>query len=217
MAHWVTALIALESSHVEPSGEPFAAPGRGRVLAHSALLDVGDGAGQLSFLDRGAWEKALAVMSSPGRDVRAFRAWDGVVEAGQGAPVDDWYLSLVVAPGAVALEFDDPTVAGAIRRALAAYLPLLRGRLIATSALMPDWRRCAGALTVFEARSAAEAALLAGEDPWRIVFPGRLFRLERAVFRRVGAPAGPNTQRYGGANPWPGGSFAPAGSASVET
>ena len=118
-----------------------------------------------------------------------------------------WYLSAPADLGTAALEFDDPAVSGALQRTLASYLPLLGRRLIATSTLMSDWRRCAGALTAFEAQSEAEALTLAAADPWRALFTGRLFRLERAIVRRVPAPAGPNTQRYGGANPWPGGRF----------
>jgi hypothetical protein len=90
---------------------------------------------------------------------------------------------------------------------LASYLPRLGRRLVATSTLMPDWTHCAGGFTVFEARSEVEARTLAADDPWRALYRGRLFRLERAIVRRLPAPAGPNTQRYGGANPWPGSTF----------
>jgi hypothetical protein len=114
---------------------------------------------------------------------------------------------LVAARFELVAEFDDPAVVGAIRRTLGGFLPLLGRRFIATSTLMPDWRQCAGALTVFEAGSEAEAQMLASNDPWQAIFTGRLFRLERAIVRRMLPPAGPNTQRYGGASPWPGGTF----------
>lgn len=205
MPDWATAVMAVETATAEATFEPFGPPGRGRVLAHSSLLDVGSGSGQLWFLDRDAWEEALAVAPA-GRQVRALRVWNALVDNAS-ARVDQWYLSGAADLGTAALEFDDPAVAGAIQRTLASYLPLLGGRFIATSTLMSDWRHCAGALTVFEARSEAEARTLAVDDPWRTIFPGRLFRLERMIFRRVAPPVGPNTQRYGGANPWPGGAF----------
>ena len=207
MPDWATALIAVESMTAEAGGETFGPPGRGRLLAHSALVDAGSGGGHVWLLDRSAWEEALAVASRVGRQIRAVRVWDAVVAEGSAPPVDQWYVSVSLDLGTPALEFDDPAVSGAIRRTLESYLPLLGRRLIATSTLMSDWRHCCGALTAFEAGSAAEARVLASDDPWRAMFPGRLFRLERAVFRHVPPPAGPNTQRYGGTNPWPGGAF----------
>ncbi len=211
MPDWATALIAVDPATAEVPGEPAGPPGGGNLLAHSALLDAGSGTGHLWLLDRGAWEEALAFAASDGRQVRAVRVWDALVGDRFAAPVDGWYASVVVDLGRAALEFDDPAVAGAIHRTLASYLPLLGRRLIATSTLMSDWRTCCGALTVFEARSHAEARMLALEDPWRSLFSGRLFRLGRAIVRRLVPPAGPGTQRYGGASPWPGGRFGPPG------
>jgi len=200
-------MMAVETRTAGPVPEPIVPPGRGRMLAHSRLLDAGSGSGQLSFLERGAWEEALTIAPVEGRQLRALRVWDEVVAEGAADPADGWYVSAPADLGTAALEFDDPAVGGAIQRMLASYLPLLGRRLIATSTLMPDWRHCAGALTAFEAQSEAEARTLAANDPWRAIFSGRLFRLERAIVRRVPPPAGPNTQRYGGANPWPGGTF----------
>jgi hypothetical protein len=208
MPVWVTAVMAVETGTAASAPEPFVPPGPGRLLAHSRLLDAGSGRGQLWFLERGAWKEALAAAAVEGREQRVLRVWDEVVAEGAVDQAHGWYLSAPADLVSAALDFDDPTVVGAIKRTLASYLPLLGRRLIATSTLMPYWRRCAGALTAFEAESDAEAQALAANDPWRAVFSGRLFRLERAIVRRVPAPAGPNTQRYGGANPWPGGTFA---------
>jgi hypothetical protein len=209
---WATAVLAVETRTGAPAPmtepEPLGWPDGGRLLAHSRLLDAGSGSGQLAFLERSAWKETLAIGAVEGREQRALRVWEEVVAEGAAEPADGWYLSAAADLHAAALEFDDPAVSGAIQRTLASYLPLLGRRLVAISTVMPDWRRCAGALTVFDARSEAEARTLAANDPWRAIFPGRLFRLERAIVRRVPAPAGPNTQRYGGANPWPGGSFA---------
>jgi len=203
MRAWATAVMAVET----PSADPAVAPGTGGLLARSRLLDAGCGGGQLSFLERGAWKEALAIAPVEGRQLRALRVWDEVVAEGAADPADGWYVSIPADLGSAALEFDDTAIVGAIRRTLATYLPLLGRRVIATSTLMSDWKRCAGALTVFEAGSDAEARMLGANDPWRAIFPGRLFRLEHAIIRRVPGPVGPNTQRYGGANPWPGGTF----------
>lgn len=209
MPDWATAVVAVETA--APAGVPvpeaLVPPGRGRMLAHSRLLDAGAGSGEVLFLDRGAWEEALTIAPVDGRKLRPLRIWDALVSDGPAAPVDGWYVSAPSDLGTAALEFDDPAVVGAIQRTLSSYLPLLGSRLIAISTLMSDWRHCAGAFTVFEAGSDAEAWTLAGNDPWRAVFTGRVFRLERAIVRRVAPPAGPGTQRYGGANPWPGGAF----------
>lgn len=203
MPEWATAVVALGAGDVQ-----FAVPpGQGRLVAHSALLDAGDGSGHLWLLDRDAWKAAAAVTSTGLQQSRVVRVWDALVGEGTAPPAEGWYVSIALDPGTSALDFDDPAVEGAIRHVLAGYLPLLGGRFIATSTLMPDWRQCCGALTAFTAGSDAEARTAALDDPWRSLFPGHVFRLERAIVRRVDPPAGPNTQRYGGANPWPGGRF----------
>lgn len=208
MLVWATAVVAVEGPGARPQPKSLVSPDRRWLLADSPLLDAGDGRGELWLLERDAWKASVLLSPAEGWQERALRVWDGVVAQGAGAQLaHGWYVSVSADIGTAALEFDDPAVIGAIRRTMASFLPLLGSRFIATSTLMPDWRRCAGALTVFEARSEAEARMLAASDPWQALFAGRLFRLERAVFRRVLPPAGPNTQRYGGANPWPGGSF----------
>ncbi|HKA09266.1 MAG TPA: hypothetical protein VKI99_02225 [Candidatus Dormibacteraeota bacterium] len=207
MPVWATAVMAVESQPAKPVPEPLAPPDQGRELAQSPLLDAGNGSGQLWFLNRGAWNESLTLAQPEGWQFRALRIWDAVVAEAGTDQAGGWYLSAPADLGTAAVEFDDPAVVGAIRRTLGSFLPLLGRRFIATSTLMPDWKTCAGALTVFEAGSDAEARMLAATDPWQAIFTGRLFRLERAIVRRVPPPAGPNTQRYGGANPWPGGTF----------
>lgn len=96
--------------------------------------------------------------------MRALRIWDAVVTESGPDPADGWYLSAPADLGAAALACDDPAVIGPIRRTLGSFLPLLGRRFIATSTVMPDWRRCAGALTAFEARSEAEARMLAANE-----------------------------------------------------
>jgi hypothetical protein len=204
MPHWATAVLVVERR----TGVPVTTIPPDGLLAHSRLLDAGSGSGHLWFLERAAWKEAMTIAPAEGRQERALRIWDEVVAAGAADPADGWYVSVPTDLGSAALEFDDVAVIGAIQRTLESFLPLLGRRLIATSTLMPDWRRCAGSLTAFEAGSDAEARMLAENDPWRAIFPGRVFRLERAIVGRVPPPVGPSTQRYGGANPWPGGTFA---------
>jgi hypothetical protein len=203
MAVWATAVLEVGAGTAEPPIRPDQAG----LLAQSRLLDTGSGGGRLSFLEQGVWKEVLAITAADGSWVRPLRVWDALVAEGEAEPANGWYASVSADLGSAALEFDDPTISGALHRTLASYLPLIGRRLIGISTLMADWRRCAGCLTVFEAGSDAEARVLAANDPWRAVFAGRLFRLERAIVRRAPAPAGPGTQRYGGANPWPGGSF----------
>lgn len=207
MPVWATAVLAVDTPAAEPISESLLPPSQGRVLANSRLLNAGSGSGQLWFLERDAWEEAVTIAPAEGQRLRAFRIWEVLVAEGATAPADRWYLSAPAELGTAALEFDDPAIGGAIQRTLGSYLPLLGRRLVAISTLMSDWRHCAGAFTVFEADSEVEARTLAASDPWQAIFPGRLFHLERAIVRRVPAPAGPITQRYGGANPWPGGTF----------
>lgn len=208
MPVWATAVIAVDPPQPEP-GAASPPPGSGhRPLGSSRLLDAGSGTGQLRFFDPDEWREARSLPAAEGPRWRALRVWDAIVARGRAATVDGWYVSLPAELGTAALDFDDPAVAGALRLMLGSFLPLLGRRLIATSTLMPAWKRCAGAITVFGAASEAEARTLASSDPWQAIFAARLFRLEQAIVSRVPAPAGPGTQRYGGANPWPGGSFA---------
>ncbi len=108
MPDWATAVIAVDPATAEAPGEPAGPPGRGRLLAHSALLDAGSGTGQLWLLDRDAWEEALAFATGDGRQVRAVRVWDALIGDGLASPVDHCYVSAVVDLGTeAALEFDD--------------------------------------------------------------------------------------------------------------
>jgi hypothetical protein len=45
MRAWATAVIAVERPPAKPMPASLAPPGRGGVLAHSPLLDAGNGAG----------------------------------------------------------------------------------------------------------------------------------------------------------------------------
>jgi hypothetical protein len=204
MAAWLTLVVSTtERAEFEQLFEEVRSAGR--VLAESPLLDAGSGPANLVALEREAW-KEVRRRAAGKPDVRVLRVWDEVFGDGEGAG-GPLYLSLVANVDEAALEYDDPTVTGAARATLATFLPLLATRFVAISTLMMDWSHCSGALTVFEAASQLEATTLAASDPWRAIGPARLYRVERAVFRRVAPPVGPSTQRYGAANPWPSGTF----------
>ncbi len=202
---WLTLVVA-EGEGAELDQLLDQLRGAGRVLAGSRLLDAGSGAGSLLALDREAWKEARQ-RAAGYPDVRVLRVWDEVVGQRQGAEAP-LYVSLVANTDESALIYDDPTVTGAARATMSGFLPLLATHFVAISTLMNDWSHCSGALTVFSAASQLEAASLATADPWRAVGPARLYRLEQPAFRRVAPPVGPNTQRYGASNPWPGGTFA---------
>ena len=175
------------------------------VVAGTELLDAGSGGGALLALEREAWQEARRLLAGQPQ-ARVLRVADEIVRD-LDEESSDWYVSLVANPDDAAFDFDDPAVAGAERATLGAFLPQIGTGFIAMSTLMNDWFHCSGAITVFQAASPAEAASLAASDPWRALGPHRLYRTRRAMFRRVQPPPGPNTQRYGAANPWPGGSF----------
>jgi len=202
---WLTLVIATaDGLKLEDFREQLR--GAGSIVAGTELLDAGSGGGALLALEREAWQEARRLLAGQ-PEVRVLRVWDEIVRD-LDEESSDWYVSLVANPDDAAFDFDDPTVAGAERATLGAFLPQMGTSFIAMSTLMNDWFHCSGAITVFEAASPAEAASLAASDPWRALGRHRLYRVRRAVFRRVQPPPGPNTQRYGAANPWPGGSFA---------
>ena len=103
-------------------------------------------------------------------------------------------VSLVLAPRGVRLLFDDTAVAEARRRVLAAVPPA-----DAVSTLLSDASHFEGAVSVW--RGVPE--WVPGADPFARVFPALRLEVEAGLFGRVPAPAGPVTERYGSAQPWP--------------
>ena len=100
-------------------------------------------------------------------------------------------VSLVLAPSAVRLLFDDTSVQGARRAALSASFPprfcstLVRGDSI-----------FAGAVTARDEHGV--------DDPFARIFPARSLKVEAGLFADwVPPPAGPVIERYGSGNPWP--------------
>jgi hypothetical protein len=102
------------------------------------------------------------------------------------------WISLVLAPAGVSLDFDDPVVLGATRAVLG--LEPVR----ALSTLIVERIRFAGALTADDVLSERLRS-----DPFARIFPGQLLEVAPGLIGRMPAPVGPGVQRYGGGNPWP--------------
>jgi len=116
------------------------------------------------------------------------RAIDGT---GQGG-----WVSLVTAPPGLFLPFDDPAVAHATRMVLA------MAPADVFSTLVEGDDRCLGALTGMHGDSGR-----LGYDPFANLFPAVVLRVGPGILGHMPMPVGPSTQRYGGANPWPGDRF----------
>lgn len=102
-------------------------------------------------------------------------------------------VSLALAPAGVSLLFDDAAVSQAIR----AVLSMPSADACSTLTLGDD--RFVGAVTVVHGDDTSRLRF----DPFNAIFPARVLRVEAGLFGWMPAPAGPVTQRYGAANPWP--------------
>lgn len=102
-------------------------------------------------------------------------------------------VSLVLAPDAVRLAFDDPAVQQA-RRAILAGMPFR-----AVSTLLTDASHFEGSIVVMDAGEAPRAAA----DPFARIFPARILHVDAGLLGSVPPPAGPVIERYGSAQPWP--------------
>jgi len=109
---------------------------------------------------------------------------------------DGGWVSLVIGPPGLFVPFDDPMVTQATRMVLA--MPPVD----VFSTLVESDDRCRGALT----GTHGEPSRL-GYDPFANLFPAVVLRVGPGILGRMPAPVGPSTQRYGGANPWPGDRF----------
>lgn len=151
----------------------------GSVFASAPVWsDVGHSAGVLC-----AW---AAELEQPTRTATKIdpRAID--------ASGDGGWVSLALAPPGISLPFDDPAVTHATRMVLA------MAPADAFSTLVEGDDRCRGALTGVR----GELGRL-GYDPFANLFPTVVLRVGPGLLGHMPAPAGPSTQRYGGANPWP--------------
>jgi len=118
------------------------------------------------------------------------RAIDPVGDAGA--------VSLVLAPDGQYLPFDDPAVAHATRMVLA--MP----PAAVFSTLVDGDDRCRGSLTGVHGDDGR-----LGYDPFGVLFPPVVLRVEAGILGRMPSPSGPVTQRYGATNPWPWDRFGP--------
>jgi hypothetical protein len=98
------------------------------------------------------------------------------------------WVSLSLGPP---LPFDDAAVSGALRR----YLAGPSGRAVTT--LLVSDVLYVGALVVGDSKGELY------EDPFALVYPRRLLRVDAGVFGRQPHPPGPGIARYRGAWPWP--------------
>jgi hypothetical protein len=96
-------------------------------------------------------------------------------------------VALVAAPPGVSLHFDDPSVTGAIRAALASEPAEV------CSCLMKEGSRFVGALV-----SPPHLA-----TPFATIFPQRTITVGRGLLGRPPWPTGPGTARYVAEVPWP--------------
>jgi hypothetical protein len=103
------------------------------------------------------------------------------------------WVSLVLAPDGLSLDFDDPAVLGATREALAQ--PWSAEVL---STLVVEQMRFGGAVTAVR-----DDPRRLADDPFARLFPARILRVDAGLFGTMPAPVGPGTQRYGAGNPWP--------------
>lgn len=109
-------------------------------------------------------------------------------------------VSLALAPAGVSLLFDDVAVSQAIR----AVLSMPSADACSTLTLGDD--RFVGAVTVVHGDDTSRLRF----DPFGLLVPARIFRVDAGLFGWMPAPAGPVTQRYGAGNPWPWDRFTPA-------
>jgi hypothetical protein len=148
-------------------------------------------------------EAAVAVREPDGHPVGFLAVWrQGAKRSRQGRRIDaraidvsgeEAWVSLVLAPDGVSLDFDDAAVVGATRGALAQ--PWSAGVL---STLVVEEMRFAGAVTAVR-----DTPRRLADDPFAQLFPARILRVDAGLLGTMPAPVGPGTQRYGAGNPWP--------------
>jgi hypothetical protein len=170
-------------------------------INQTGLREGGREVGSLAALSKDALKPAKEATADLVGRARALRV-DADIIATDPPSAKAAFVFLAVDLHGHSIDHDDPAVTGAIRAYLGEYLPVLGPRFIGVSTLL-DRIAYAGGLTAFEASSETEARHLAQDDPWRRIFPGRVFQTSSGFFQRQLPPAGPGTQRSGGGSPWP--------------
>lgn len=103
------------------------------------------------------------------------------------------WASLVLAPEAAWLLFDDPAVSAAMRAVLVG--PPVD---VVSTLVTGDDRFVGSIMAVLD-----DAPERLQHDPFSAMFPRRLLRVDAGLLGRTPSPVGPGIQRYGAANPWP--------------
>lgn len=148
-------------------------------------------------------EAAVAVRTPDGHSAGVLAVWpQGAKRPRQARRIDARaidpsgeaaWVSLVLAPDGISLDFDDPAVVGATRDALAQ--PWSAAVL---STLVVEKMRFGGAVTAVR-----DTPRRLQDDPFARLFPARILRVDAGLLGTMPAPVGPGTQRYGAGNPWP--------------
>jgi hypothetical protein len=147
-----------------------------------ALVDIEPrDATRRAAVREGGW---LAVWDDPGSAPDWTWRIDPRVLDAEG---EETVVALAAAPPGISLPFDDPSVTGAIRSALASEPATL------CTTLLTDGRRYSGVLI-------APPHLA---TPFATIFPQRTLHVAAGVLGRTPWPTGPGAQRYVGGVPWP--------------
>jgi hypothetical protein len=153
-------------------------------------------------------EAAAGVQELDGRPAGFLAVWrEGAKRPRRGRRIDaraidpsgdEAWVSLVLTPDGVSLDFDDPAVVQATRDALAQPSP---AEVLST--LMVESMRFGGGVTAVR-----DDPHSLEDDPFARLFPARILRVDAGLFGTMPPPVGPGTQRYGAGNPWPSDRFA---------
>jgi hypothetical protein len=201
MPGWSTLVIDLRADpdQRERLRELLAAHG---VINETALQENGEDVGSVTALPRATLKAAKDATNGLEGQARALRVDADIISTDGSRTEASTFVFLAVDMFGRWIDHDDPTINGAIRFYLGAYLPVLGPRFVAVSTLL-DRIMYAGGLTALEAPSVEEARLLSADDPWGRIYPGHVYRTASTFFQRQLPPPGPGTQRSGGGSPWP--------------
>lgn len=167
-------LLHTDSPIADPPAEPLAAA--------AIRTPEGEPAGFLTALPHDADVPDSAVKADR-------RAIDSAGPAG--------IISLVWATPGTYLLYDDVAVTEAIRRALAG----VPHDVVTTLSQSDD--RFLGALSGVYGGDVAGARTALVDDPFAVLFPRQLLRVDAGLLGFTPASVGPSIQRYGAGSPWP--------------
>ena len=201
MPGWLTLVIDLEPMPEQRTRLLGWLTAGGGLVNQTTLRETGRDVGLLAALSKEALPAAKDATASLAGRARAVRVDAEMIRRDRSAD-GIGYVFLAANLQRLSIDHDDVMVKGAIHAYLGQYLPYLGRHFVAVSTLL-DRIRYAGGLTAVDAASADEASLLTMDDPWRRIFPGRLYQTTSPFFQRRFSPPGPGTQRSGGGSPWP--------------